>query len=541
MNFNDIEYNRCDYKIYRYKIYTLIEKLKKSVDFNEFKKILFEINDLRDHVSTMKTYSEISYSINTEDDFFVEENKYWDEYGPLYDSIDIHLYETMLKSDFKDEIIKEFGKQYYNLIKCSVKSFSEEIIPLLQEENRLMSEYTALLASAKINFDDKICNLSDLSSYMSSNDRNVRISSIKAHTEFFEKNEEKFDQIFDSLVIIRDKMAKAMNYENFIELGYYRMFRTDYNSEMVSKLRVNIIEDFIPKVNRILENQARRINIDKITYYDEKLDFLDGNAKLVGDGDYIMEKGKEMYSQMSEETKEFYNFLISNNLFDVKARPSKAMGGYCTLLNTYRMPFIFGNFNGSVDDIDVLTHEAGHALQMYLSRSIQLPELLFPTLDTCEIHSMSMEFFTYPWMNLFFGDDAEKYRTYHYESAIKFLPYGCLVDHFQHEVYQRPNMTAKERKNLWRDLEKKYLPHRDYEDLDLLNHGGFWYRQGHIFKDPFYYIDYVLAQLCALQLHEMMKNDYDKAWGIYIEMCKVGGKYSFIGLVEKSGLKNPFN
>ncbi|WAW14023.1 M3 family oligoendopeptidase [Peptostreptococcus equinus] len=540
MDFNKIIYTRPDYDTYKENITLYISELKNTRTFEEFDNLFNKINKLRDKVQTMKVYSEIRYSINTKDSFYEKENVYWDEKSPLYDSLDNIFYRAVLGSTYKINIIEKYGQQYYRLLNCRLKSFSDKIIYLLQKENILMSQYTRLLASAKILFDNKICNLSDLSIYMSSNDEKIRRSSIKAHTSFFEENEDKFDSIFDQLVKIRHEMAKRMGYENFIELAYYRMDRTDYNPKMVDQLRKNVRETYISQVNKIYKNQAKRIGVDKISYYDEKLDFLEGNAKLVGDGNYIIEQGKIMYSQMSNESKEFYDFLTNNNLFDVEARESKAMGGYCTFLNSYREPFIFGNFNGSVDDIDVLTHEAGHALQMYLSREIKVPELLFPTLDTCEIHSMSMEFFTYPWMKLFFGEDEEKYKTYHYESAIKFLPYGCLVDHFQHEIYKNPNMSPVQRKNKWRELEKIYMPNRDYQDLDLLDRGGYWFRQGHIYKDPFYYIDYVLAQLCALELYELMQVDYKKAWSIYIKMCKVGGEYSFIELVENSGLKNPF-
>ena len=253
-----------------------------------------------------------------------------------------------------------------------------------------------------------------------------------------------------------------------------------------------------------------------------------------------MSQGRKMYKEMSQETGEFIDFVMENNLFDVQAREGKAMGGYCTIIHDYNEPFIFGNFNGTVDDVDVLTHEAGHAFQVYMSRELDMPELIFPTLDSCEIFSMSMEFFTYPWMELFFGDDAEKYKKYHYDSALKFLPYGILVDHFQHEIYRNPKMSPKERKEVWRKLEKRYLPYRDYSDLEFLERGGYWFRQGHIFKNPFYYIDYVLAQECALQFKNLMEINRQDAWNRYIKISSLGGKYSFIELVEKAGLKNPF-
>lgn len=540
MNFNDIKYSRIDYNKVDKKVKELLFLMDESETFEDFLKYMNEVNKIRKHVLTMSTLSSIRFSIDTKDEFYKNEKEYWDKQLPFFSDLDMLFYQTILKSRFEKNIVKKYGKQFYRYIRTLVKSFSKEIIPMLQKENYLMSEYTKLLASASIDFDGKKCNLSDLCSYMGSNDEEKRKKAIVLHTRFFEKNEKEFDNIFDKLVKLRDEMAKKMGFKNFIELGYLRMNRTDYNEKMVEKFRENTLKKYLPIVEKIYKEQAKRINVEKINYYNEMLEFSDGNAKLEGDGEYIIAQGKKMYEEMSKETGEFIDYLIKNNLFDVKAREGKAMGGYCTILHDYNDPFIFGNFNGTVDDVDVLTHEAGHAFQVYMSKKLDMPELIFPTLDSCEIFSMSMEFFTYPWMELFFGEDAEKYIKYHYDSAIKFLPYGLLVDHFQHEIYKKAEMSPDERKCVWRKLEKKYLPHRNYLDLEFLDRGGYWFRQGHIFKNPFYYIDYVLAQECALQFKNLMEIDREDAWKRYVDISKLGGKYSFIELLEKAGLKNPF-
>lgn len=541
MKFSDIKYERVSYEDVEHKFLGLIEKIRHCNDFEEILKFINEINQIRNHVDTMKEYASIRYSIDTTDELFCEENNYWDEYDPYFKKLDNVFYKTLLEKNIKKELVAEFGKQFYSIVELKSKAFSESIVDLLQIENSLMSEYTKLLSSAKIEFDGRVCNLSDMAPYIGSSDREVRMRAIKLHTEFFEKNEESFDMIFDKLVEIRHEMANKLGYDNFIELGYIRMLRTDYSMKDIENLRKLVIEKYVPLANAIYLEQANRINSEKFDYYDEGVHFSDGNARLIGNGEYIISNGAKMYNELSPETSEFYAYLVNNGLFDVKPRSNKAMGGYCTLLSEFKDPFIFGNFNGTVDDIDVLTHEIGHALQMYLSRDIDMPEIAFPTLDSCEIHSMSMEFFTYPWMNLFFGEDEEKYKKYHHDSALKFIPYGTLVDHFQHIVYENPTLSPSERKGIWRDLEKKYLPHREYSDLAFLENGGYWFRQGHIFKDPFYYIDYVLAQLCALQFYEMSKLDYEKAWKKYIDICRVGGKYSFLDIVKIAGLENPLN
>lgn len=539
MKFSDINYNRIDFDNVKKDYEKILDKMNHAKDFVEFDELIKKLNIVRNNVDTMKTLASIKFSINTQDEYFKAENEFWDEYLPKFSGLDIKFYKTLLESSFKEEIIKKYKSQFYNLISLKVESFSEEIVPYLQKENTLISEYTSLLSSANIEFEGRVCNLSDMSAYMESPDKETRHEAIRRHTDFFAQNEEKFDRIFDELVKVRTQMAKKLGYKNFVELGYKRMNRVDYTESDIKNLRKLILERYLPEAQKIYAEQEKRIGVKKISYYDESLLFLDGNPSLKLDEEEIFLNGVKMYKELSEETGEFFEFLLKNELFDVRPRKNKSMGGYCTMLPSFKIPFIFGNFNQTVDDIDLLTHETGHAFQMYMSREIEMPELVFPTLDSCEIHSMSMEFFTYPWMENFFGKDSEKYKKYHFESAIKFLPYGTMVDHFQHIVYENPQLSSSDRKDVWRKLEKIYLPHREYDDLDILERGGYWYRQGHIFKDPFYYIDYVLAEICALQFFELMKKDYKESWERFLKICKVGGTISFSEIVSLAGLKNP--
>ena len=247
-----------------------------------------------------------------------------------------------------------------------------------------------------------------------------------------------------------------------------------------------------------------------------------------------------MYEDLSKETGEFFKFMQENHLMDLVAKKGKAGGGYCTFIEDYKAPFIFSNFNGTSGDIDVLTHEAGHAFQVYSSRHFEIPEYYWPTYEACEIHSMSMEFFTWPWMDLFFKEDTDKYKFSHLSDALLFLPYGVSVDEFQHWVYENPEATPKERKLQWREIEKKYLPHKDYEGNDYLENGGFWQRQGHIYNSPFYYIDYTLAQICAFQFWKRSRENQEEAWADYVKLCKLGGSMSFTKLVEAANLISPF-
>ena len=541
MKFKDYKYERPNYEEIKKSFLELVDKIKNASTYDEQKLHINQLNNIRKHIETMSTLASIRNSINTADEFYDEEQNYWDEQGPLYTELNSDFYKVIVNSKFKDEIKKDYSEQFYKICEYSLKSFSPEIISDLQEENKLMSKYTKLLASAKINFKGEELNLSGLYKYMLSSDRNEREQSSKAYYNYFGEHEEEFDEIYDQLVHIRHNMAKKLGFKNFVELGYIRMDRTDYNPEMVVNLRKQILEYIVPLCNKLYEKQAKRLNLDKLTYIDENLEFLDGNATIKGDSDYIIENGIKMYQELSQETKEFFDFMLENELMDLETKHNKSAGGYCTYIPDYKAPFIFSNFNKTSEDMDVLTHEAGHAFQLYMSRDIDMQEINFPTLDSCEIHSMSMEFITYPWMETFFKEDSDKYKFAHLTSAIKFLPYGVVVDEFQHVVYDNPNMTSDERKKVWRDLEKKYLPHRDYEDNEILERGCWFFKQGHIFKDPFYYIDYVLAQICAFQFLKKMEEDRVSGWEDYLRICKVGGRQSFLQIVKTGNLISPFD
>ena len=540
MKFSDFEYERPNYEKSKNQIIEIINNIENSKTYKEQRQNIDKLNSIRNNIETMSTLCSIRHSINVEDEFYEREKEYWDEYSPLYEELNSLFYKSVVNSKFKEDIQKDFGRQFINIASFNLKSFSSEIIKDLQEENKLCSKYTKLLASAKIHFEGEERNLSGLLKFMSSEDRDMRIKASKAYYNYFEEKENEFDEVFDKLVKVRNNMAIKLGFDNFVELGYIRMMRTDYNADMVKNFRKQVLDYIVPVANSLYERQSKRIGVDRLTYVDENLEFLSGNATPKGSDEYIIENGRKMYSELSNETKEFFNFMLENELMDLVTKKGKAAGGYCTYIPDYKSPFIFSNFNQTLDDIDVLTHEAGHAFQLYMSTWIDMPEINFPTYESCEIHSMSMEFITWPWMKLFFKEDTEKYKFTHLSSAIKFIPYGIVVDEFQHYIYEQPNMTKEERKNIWRELEKKYLPHRIFEDNDFLEKGTWWFKQGHIFKNPFYYIDYTLAQICALQFWKKMRVDRINGWENYLDICRVGGTKSFLEIVKIGDLKSPF-
>ena len=539
MKFSQYQYTRPNYEEDRKNFLGIIEEIKNSQSLDEQFQKIQDAHVLRGHIQTAMTLSSIRYTINTEDKFYKDEKTYWDKTIPLYEEIFFIYNKTLLESPFKKELEERLSKQFFRLAQLNIKSFSPEVIPELQEENSLITQYIELIASAKIKFMGRELNISGLTPYTLSHDRELRKMANDIKYDFFKEKENEIDEIFEELVKIRDKIAKKLGFKNFVELGYARMRRTDYNPEMVENFRNQVQKYIVPLASELYEKQRKRLELDELKHYDEKFEFSDGNAIPKGDSNWILENAKKMYDELSPETSEFFSYMIDHELMDLVTKKGKSAGGYCTYIWDYGSPFIFANFNGTSGDIDVMTHEAGHAFQVYLSRWVGIPGLNC-TYESAEVHSMSMEFFTWPWMELFFKEDTAKYKFTHLGGAIKFIPYGVTVDAFQHFIYENPDATQSERKSAWRELEKKYLPHKNYSESDFLERGGWWFQQAHIFKVPFYYIDYTLAQICALQFWKNMKDDREGAWQDYINVSNVGGTCSFLELLERGNIVSPF-
>lgn len=540
MKFNEYKYEHLDLEKIKKEFSELIESFEKAENVEGQVNAFDEIIKLRNHIETMQTLVSVRHSIDTNDEFYDKENEYMDEISPILFGFTNDFYKALVNSKFKDELVQKYGKFLFDLAENTLKTFSPEIIPDAQEENRLSSKYSKLIASAKIDFDGKELNLSQMVPYTQSKDRNIRIEAAKKVAQFFAENQDEFDNIYDSLVKVRTRMAQKMGYKNFVEFGYKQLSRLEYDAKMVEGYRKQVLENIVPLHTELRERQGKRLGVDKLKFYDESIKFNSGNADPHGSPEWILNNGKTMYKELSKETDEFFTFMTENNLLDLLSKKGKMSGGYCTYIPEHKAPFIFANFNGTSHDIDVLTHEAGHAFQVYQSRGFEVPEYLWPSYEACEIHSMSMEFLTWPWMELFFENDTDKYKFIHLSEALLFIPYGVTVDEFQHWVYENPEATPKERREKWIEIEKKYLPTRDYGEVEELKNGIFWFRQGHIFSSPFYYIDYTLAQVCAFQFWIKSRENREKAWQDYLNLCKLGGSKPFFELMKSANLKNPF-
>ena len=540
MKYSELHYERIDVDKSRETMDALIERFNNANSAEEQISVFKEADEVSRDYMSYSAIASLNFSRDINDEPAKAEKDYYDSIGPdmqeIYDKLDKAVDGSKFKADLSDK----WGDTFLKQIELQLKTFDPKIKDLLKQEIDLRNDYTTLTAGAKIDFEGKTYNLSGLGPFHTNKDRKVRRSSFKARFEWFEKNADEFDELYDKLVKLRHKIATTLGYDNFIELGYKRMGRSDYGPNEVENFRKQIVEHVVPVVTRLHEQKKAILGLDHLYMYDG-INFKEGDPTPKGTPDELVAGAQEMYHELSTETGEFFDIMVNEELMDLVNREGKRPGGFCTSFPKYDRPYIFSNFNGTDHDITVLTHEAGHAFQNYSSRNQPLTSYLWPTMESAEIHSMSMEFFTWPWMEKFFKEETDRFKYKHLAGSLSFLPYGACVDHFQHWVYENPEATPKDRKNMWLELESVYLPNRDYGDIEYPKSGGVWQGQLHIYQMPFYYIDYTLAQTCAFQFWIKSENNREKAWDDYLRLCKAGGSLPFSGLVKLAGLELPFD
>ncbi len=540
MKFQDMPYQRVNMEDVERQYGQLMEEMRQAKSGEEQFAVHQKYYEMKKRVQTQITIAHIRFDVDMTDAFYQEEHNYYDQIGPRLQSLDKDYQMLLFSSPYRPYLEKKIGQVAFKNMELQLKSFDESIVSLSQEENELKTTYSKLIATAKIEWEGEELNLSLMRPYLSHKDRAVREKAWEKYTAYFESVEDQLDDIYDKLVKNRTAQAQKLGYKNFVELGYYRMTRNSYGQEEIKQFRDQIKKYYVPFAEKLHEKRRKRLGLDKLSYIDEGMYFADGNPAPDMGPDGILKAGQQMYAEMSEETHAFFDFMMENELFDVLGRKTKRAGGYMTFLPDYNAPFIFANFNGTSGDLDVITHECGHAFQGYLASGDPILEHNDITMETAEIHSMSMEFFADAWMELFFHDRADDYRTMHAEDAAIFIPYGCMVDEFQHLVYENPEWTPRQRKEAWAKLEKEYRPHLDYGENRYFGNGGFWQKQHHIYDNPFYYIDYVLAQTCAFMYKIKMAHDRQGAWESYLKLCRLSASKFYPQMLEEVGLSVPY-
>ncbi len=542
MKFSEMPYKRPNLEHVTRRITLLTETLKSADCFTKADETFLEMERAQSEIQTMSTIAHIRHDIDTRDTFYEAEREYFDSAEPELAEYLQTWTIALLESPYRPQFEEKYPMIYFTNAEMKLKTFSPEIIPDLQRENALCTEYSKLLASAQIPFEGAVYTISQLGPFKIDPDDARRLAAWKAEAGFYKENQQRLDEIFDELTRLRDAMGRKLGFDGYTQLGYYRMTRNCYSKTDVEKFRAAVREYLVPVAEKIYRRQAERLGkAFPMSFADNALDFRSGNPKPCGTQEDILAHGRRFYHELSHETAEFIDTMLDNELMDVLSRTGKAGGGYCTDLVTYNVPYIFANFNGTADDVETITHEAGHAFAAWTGRHIVPFGCMWPTLEACEVHSMSMEFFAWPWAEGFFGDDTRKFLYAHLSRALTFIPYGTMVDHFQHLVYEKPEMMPSERHAVWKTLLGDYMPWVKLDDeIPFYGEGQGWQRQHHIYEAPFYYIDYCLAQTMALQFWARIMKDRKTAWETYMTYTVPVGTKTFTQLIEGAGLKSPF-
>ena len=543
MKFSDMPYKRPQIEVIREEIAKITRDLEAAKTYEEARDALIAMDNEDKKVSTQSHLAFIRHSIDTRIGFYDDEVKFWNGATPQLQEYIQAFDRALLASPFRARFEEEFGQVVFKNIEIEIRSFAPALIPLMQEENDLVQEYQKIIASAQIPFEGGVYTLSQLTPFKKDRDDKRRLAAWKAEGYWYKEHQKDLDRIYDRMVQLRDRMGRELGHDGFTELGYDRMNRTCYRKAEVERFREAVRKYVVPVADRIYRKQAERTGTQyPLSFSDMALEFRSGNPRPVGSEEEIIESGQVFYDALSEETGAFFKMMRENELMDVSSREGKEGGGYCESIPDHGVPFIFANFNGTQGDVEVVTHEAGHAFAAYMNRDRVPSSTVWPSLEACEVHSMSMEFFAWPWAELFFGPDTSKYLYSHLASALTFIPYGTMVDHFQHVVYEKPQMTPAERHAVWKELLGVYMPWVRLDgEIPFYSEGEGWQRQHHIYTVPFYYIDYCLAQTVSLAFWALIGKDVQAARKKYMDYTTLGGSDVFTALLEKAGLESPFD
>ena len=541
MKFTEMPYSRPDIDGMIAKCNELTKKFAAAESAKEQLEIFGQLDKDRMELFDMEAIVYIRNSVDMNDEFYAAEREFFDNTLPKASEAFNAFNKEMLNSRFQSELRKELGDYLFDCMEMEQRSFSPEVIDLMAKDAELCNRYQTILASAQIEFDGKVQNTSQLSAYRYHYDRAMRKAAMEAEGRYFEQYKEELDEIFDKLVKIRTEMAHKLGFENYVEYAYVSKKRS-YNAKDVAAFRKQVKEIMVPKNLEYKKLQAERIGVDNFMFYDDAYAYPDGSPLPKYDRPELVKRAQQMYSEMSAETKELFDTMVEKELFDLDAKPGKRPGGYCATLYGKGLPFIFANFNGTLGDVDVLTHEAGHALASFTAcKEVKYFALRDACAESAETHSMSMEFLTTPWHHLFFEEDTAKYQESHTKGASFFIPYGVIGDYFQELVYTNPDWTPAQRDQCWLELESQFRPYLDYSEVPFNARGAGWQKLGHIYAIPFYYIEYSLAQTLSLQFFAMFLEDPKNAWKKYMEFLRYGGTLGFEDTIKACGLISPFS
>lgn len=510
-----------------------------SAEASALPTVLAEWEQSRRDFETQRTLAAIRFSQDTREPAHKADRQFFDDLAPTVQEHDTAFLRALLSTPLQDALNEASAPRARELWALAISAFDPAITQSRRDEAHLVSRYDEIRASIRFDVRGESHSLASVRGLYGRADRSLRHDAARAESRGFDPHRDELDEIFDRLVRLRTGMAHTLSLPNFVPLGYRWMRRTDWGPSDAAAFRAAVLEDIVPLAAKIRARRASTLGINDLAFHDEGVRDDRGVPRPVGDAAWVMQRAEEVCEAIHPELGHFFRTMRDRAFFDLEVRPGKVGGGFATPVPGAGLPFIFANWNGSQDDVVVLMHELGHGFQMMRSLAHRHWDFVIPTEEAAEVHSMSLELLSFPHMERFFGDDAARFRAGHLEHNLLFLPYACLIDAFQHEVYGQPTLGAAGRAELWRDLEARFLPWRRYDDTPWMASGRFWQRQLHLFHAPFYYLDYALAECCALQLWSVAQHDATVAVDRWYQLCGIGGSQSFTAGLASAGLENP--
>lgn len=515
-----------------------VEKCQSPEDWEE---ALNFWNETKSHISTHFELVQLAYQCFTDDESLEkEERRLQEEVEPVAEEWNAKIRSAFLASPERAYLEKKFGNQFFMVLQIESDAFDPKNIKLETQLSQILSDYTKLTGGAKIEVEGVEYPLAHYRKFANDPDPEKRKASFLSYANWYLDHREPLEKIYDRCTQLRDQMGKTLGYDHFIPLAYQKLRRTDYGPDEVAVFRESIREVLVPLAKQIRQHQAKALGSDQVSIWNSDY-FPDWQIK--GLKVQIKEQPQtalKVYEKLSPQLGKHFKRMMDWGLIDLEARKGKGPGAFCTDFSDYRVPFIFLNSVGEASDISTMLHETGHSFQAWESSKIDLLELRWPTLEACEVHSMGMEFLAYPYYEEFLSpEDAARYKKKHLAESILIMPYIAMVDEFQHRVYSGEVLGAEGRAQLWDSLEEKYNPLMDFSDCPPWRKHR-WIRQLHLFRSPFYYIDYAIALVGAWQVWMQSLADKEEAMNNYLNLCRLGGTLPLKQFFAAGKLRLPF-
>ena len=540
VDFNKFSYKKIEYDYEKNIIIDLINKLKMTDNVNEYIELVRKINSIQNLIEEMYDYADIRNMRDVNNNYWCDEINYWNDYKPKFDALFIPFYEDLINSKFKKELEQIVPDNFFRVALSQLNSLSNNNLELLKQESELKTKYRNLNKS-KINFNGKEQTLNAVSGLFSDEDSKIRKKAHDAINNFYYEHKDEYQNILFDLIKIRNRIAKNTGYENYVQYSLVKLKRFGYNYDDIKLFRENIIKYIIPICKNMNELKKEELTLEVINYYDTIFFKKMPNLKVYGID--LLNELKNSFVKVDDELSKLFNLMLEKNYIDLCQNSGKVYFSITNYLVCLGMPVITGNFKNSYLDLQTTTHEMGHSFQKYCSsiedkNYIISPLLKYPTMEIAEMFSYAMELIMMNKVsNIFSEDDYNKYQFIKIYNLVSQLPYICAVDEFQEIIYSKEDLKLDEINKIWLKLSKKYHLEISNSGNKNLNDGGYYYRQSHIFLDPFYYIDYALSYFGALSIWNSSKENLD----LFKQIARVASYYSFKDLIEKYNMPNPFD